>query len=89
MMSSAKKKKSQDEIDELKKVKLRVGKHIKSHRIFLDMTQEEAAEKSGLKLRQYQNMEYGVSFSLPDFLRISKALRANPSDLLKENDDTK
>lgn len=86
---SSSKKKTPEEIHEYEEIKKRIGRRIKSQRNFINLTQEEAAKKAGLELKQFRNMEYGVSFSLPDFLRIAAALRANPADLLKENDETK
>lgn len=62
----------------------RIGKRVLEIRSSKNLTQEKAAELSGnLTLRHWQYIEKGeVNLTLHTLVRVAKALRIDPKDLL-------
>ena len=54
-----------------------LSKRIKQHRIEIDMTQKELANKSGVSLRCIQMFESGKDIQLSNFIKILSALELN------------
>ncbi len=52
-----------------------IGERLAQHRLSLNLTQEQLAEKAGLGLRTVQRLELGAAATqLPGFVRICRAL---------------
>lgn len=60
-----------------------VGDRIRVRRLHLGMTQDHLAEAIGIDRRTLQRIEYGANDArVSHLLRIAKALRVHPKDLL-------
>jgi DNA-binding transcriptional regulator YiaG len=53
-----------------------LGKRIKEHRMRLDLSQREAAERLGISERTLQNWEAGTTFPWPKHRRVLKRFLA-------------
>lgn len=60
------------------------GKRVRQHRRDLGLTQEQLAEKAGMHFTYIGSIERGQrNVSLVNILRIAKALKVDPGDLLR------
>jgi len=69
------------------KIKSILAANIKKYRKKLHLTQEQAAERTGMSVNYWQRLELPAQIELPSFLafaRIAQTLRVKPYQLLKE-----
>ncbi len=65
-----------------------IGNNLYSYRKRLGLTQEEVAEKAGLALRTYADIERGVAnMRVETALRICNALYITPNEILTQNEN--
>ena len=60
-----------------------VARNVRSARLRLDISQEEAAHRAGIAVRQWQRVEAGDAITLRTLVSVAIALNADVSDLIR------